>query len=253
MFSSRAIALGNKALFAIVFTLVPLGVFVAFSLFHDNKPNWTGPLWLAILPFVAAALAEREEGGAWLVRRLREVWLPTIGITIIVFAALFHYVALGLPGVGYRHNIRTLPVAWDEFGLTVAGIEKAVSSQSDKSVVLIGMDKYFLASEMAFYARPDGPGRLDSIGRSAIGGGSLMYDIWFPPKISDGKTALMISLNRPELEKDQLANRFSRMTDIREQIVRKRGAVIGSFYYRVGYDLRSCCLTDATCGAPAHE
>jgi len=46
----------KRALFILLFTLVPLSVFVLFSLFHDNKPNWTGPLWLAVLPFVAFML-----------------------------------------------------------------------------------------------------------------------------------------------------------------------------------------------------
>lgn len=247
---SRTYARGSKHLFSVVFTLVPLCVFVAFSLFHETKPNWTGPLWLSILPGVAAAYVHQRESETRIVGLLRAAGLPTVGITVVVFAIIFQYVALGFPGVGYRHNIRTLPVAWNEFGGAVAGIEQAVESQSDKPVVLIGMDQYFLASEMAFYVRPDGIPTADSVGRSAIGSRSLMYDVWFPPGVSNGKTALMVSLGKGELERPDLASRFSRLTGIRERIVEKSGRKIGSFYYRVGYDLRTCPLDGGGCGTP---
>ncbi|TCR76696.1 dolichol-phosphate mannosyltransferase [Rhizobium sp. BK376] len=240
IFSSRSAPQRRKALFAVVFTLTPLYAFLAFSLFHENKPNWTGPLWLSILPFMAAALVERPQQEPWIATRTRAAAIPTIGITISVFALLLSYVALGVPGIGYRNNIRTLPVAWDEFGKAVASIEQAVATKTDKPVVLIGMDKYFLASEMAFYVRPRGSPAANSIGRSAIGSDSLMYDVWFPPDLSSGNIALLVSLSKAELSKDDLAARFSALSDIHEEVVRKRGAVIGSFYYRVGYDLSGC-------------
>lgn len=250
---SRAYPRDSKRLFSLVFTLVPLCVFVGFSLFHETKPNWTGPLWLSILPGVAAAFVYQREKERRIVGLLRAAGPPTVGITVAVLAIIFHYIALGFPGVGYRHNIRTLPVAWSEFGGAVAGLEQAVESQSDKPVVLIGMDQYFVASEMAFYVRPDGIPAVNSIGRGAIGTGSLMYDIWFPPSFSSGKTALMVSLGKGELERPDLASRFSRLTDIRKQIVEKRGREIGSFYYRVGYDLRTCSPSDGDCGTPDSE
>ena len=42
--------------FMAIYTLVPLSVFIFFSLFHEVKLNWTGPVWLAILPALAAKL-----------------------------------------------------------------------------------------------------------------------------------------------------------------------------------------------------
>ena len=46
----------RRRLFAQVFTLGPLLVFVGFSLGHAVKLNWTGPLWLAVIPGIAAQL-----------------------------------------------------------------------------------------------------------------------------------------------------------------------------------------------------
>ena len=49
--------MARRRLFAQVFTLLPLLVFVAFSLAHRVKLNWTGPLWLAVVPRIAARLS----------------------------------------------------------------------------------------------------------------------------------------------------------------------------------------------------
>lgn len=239
----------GKALFILFFTLVPLSVFVVFSLFHDNKPNWTGPLWLATLPSIASVLVGAVGKEQWLGERLRRAWIPTLGITTVVYAALLHYAVLGFPGVGYIHNIRTLPVAWDEFGQAVAAIETAVAEETPAPVVLIGTDKYFLASEMAFYARQRQGIQHNSIGQGAIGGGSLMYDVWYPASSVRGSTAVMVSLKRNELQQEDLSGYFSRLSDIKEQIVQKKGAVVGSFFYRIGYDLRDCAASAMTCGS----
>src|SRR4029077_18145473 len=43
-------------LFALLYALIPLSVFVFFSLRHRPQFNWTGPSWLAVLPVVALAI-----------------------------------------------------------------------------------------------------------------------------------------------------------------------------------------------------
>ncbi|MBB3386633.1 MULTISPECIES: glycosyltransferase family 39 protein [unclassified Rhizobium] len=236
-----------RVLFILLFTLIPLSIFVLFSLFHENKPNWTGPLWLAVLPFVASMLIGATGKDTWLEKRLRRAWIPTIGITTAVYALLFHYVVLGFPGIGYIHNIRTLPVAWSEFGQAVNAVEAAAAKESAAPVVLIGMDKYFLASELAFYGRQAQGIRANSVGLSAIGGSSLMYDVWYPAETLLGSTAVLVSLKRSELQQDDLPQYFSSLSNIQEQVVRKNGAIVGSFYYRIGYNLSGCESAGGRC------
>jgi dolichol-phosphate mannosyltransferase len=238
-----------RATFLLLFTLVPLSVFVVFSLFRENKPNWTGPLWLAVLPFVASALVGVMGGPQSSGSRLTRAWIPTIGIATAVYAVLFHYVVLGFPGIGYIHSIRTLPVAWREFGQAVGAVEAAVAKESAAPVVLIGTDKYFLASEMAFYARQPQPSGDNSVGLNAIGGSSLMYDVWHPAETVWGSTAVLVSVKRNELQQDDIPQYFSHLTDIQEQIVKKNGVAVGSFYYRVGYDLGSCKSAGRQCAS----
>ena len=54
--------------FMAIYTLVPLSVFIFFSLFHEVKLNWTGPVWLAILPALAARLVARDQT-PWIIGR----------------------------------------------------------------------------------------------------------------------------------------------------------------------------------------
>lgn len=222
----------ERALFLLVFTLVPLSVFVAFSLLHDNKPNWTGPVWLAALPAVAAAIAGPQSwfAPAW----LRNAWPATVAITLTVFSALFCYVVIGYPSLGTPRSIRTLPIAWDAFGHDVGEIQKMAEDRLGAPVVLIGMDQYFLASEMAFYVRPSGVVSDSSVGRSAIGDASLMYDYWYPAAQSHGKVAILVSLDRNELQQADLASHFLQLGTVQEQAVTKRGVPVGHFFFRVG-------------------
>ena len=66
----RFLADSNRRwLFAATFTVVPLSVFMTFSLFHDVKLNWTAPVWLAVLPAMAALVTTESSRGV--LRRIR--------------------------------------------------------------------------------------------------------------------------------------------------------------------------------------
>ena len=231
---------GRRSLFIAVYTLVPLSVFVAFSFFHTVKLNWTGPLWLALLPAISATIVAATDK-AWKFDGLfRRLWAPTVTATLLIYGLGLHYLVLGFPMVGYNGNIRTLPVAWQEFGREAGLIERAVEQATGKEALLVGMDKYFLTSEIAFYNRLDQDAVRSSVGRGAVGQDSLMYDYWFKPADLQGRNVILFSLKRNELEQDSLGEQFSHLTEIQNQKVTKQGAPVGSFFYRIGYDLRNC-------------
>jgi len=49
----------------VMLTLVPFSVFACISLFRHTKLNWTGALWLAVLPFMARMAREIEQVSIW--------------------------------------------------------------------------------------------------------------------------------------------------------------------------------------------
>ncbi|MBZ5763386.1 glycosyltransferase family 39 protein [Rhizobium sp. VS19-DR104.2] len=142
----------RKLLLITVFTAAPLSVFLAFSFVHQVKLDWTGPVWLAILPAIAAMLFQSGQSSKFEVA-INSLWGPTLVGTLAIYAVFLHYLVVGLPLVGHLGNIRTLPVAWDAFGHQVGLVQQAVEKEMGQSVLLAGMDKYFVASEIAFYNR----------------------------------------------------------------------------------------------------
>ena len=137
--------------FILVFTLVPLAVFIAFSLARGAKLNWTGPLWLATLPAISAAVVSVTERSSAFASTMRRAWIPTVAVSLVIYGLLLNYLVLGIPGVGYAVNLPNAPVAWSEFGQEAADLELEVMQATGNEPLMIGLDTYDIASELAFY------------------------------------------------------------------------------------------------------
>ncbi|MHC1551622.1 glycosyltransferase family 39 protein [Phyllobacterium sp. K27] len=229
----------RRSFFIAIYTLVPLSVFIAFSVFHSVKLNWTGPVWLAVIPAISAAIVKTTSDESRFAAVLRRLWVPTVASTFLIYGLGLHYLALGLPMTQNIGTIRTLPIAWEEFGDTVGLIQNSVEQVTGEPVLLIGMDRYFLASQIAFYNRRSKDPVNSSVGSGVLGKNSLMYNYWFQPADLQGKNAILFSLKRHELEHDSLSKHFHRLANIQQQEVIKQGIAVGRFYYRIGHTLRS--------------
>jgi dolichol-phosphate mannosyltransferase len=227
----------RRPLFAAVLTLVPLAVFVAFSLFHQVKLNWTGPLWLAVVPALAAAIVAGTRAHA--LNFIVRAWLPTVATMLVLYGAGLHYLTLGLPGVGYANPETLPPVAWREFGRQAALIEQQVESIVDDEPLRVGLDRYFLSSEMAFYDPVDRDGAFNTAGRHLFGQDSLMYNYWFPRDRQRGRTVILFTLHEDDLSSPSVTAQFSHLDPVQKQVLYKKGKHAGEFYYRVGYDYRA--------------
>ncbi|RME21852.1 MAG: dolichyl-phosphate beta-D-mannosyltransferase, partial [Candidatus Zixiibacteriota bacterium] len=60
----EATAQNKRRLFMLVFSLVPLSVFVLHSVQAPPKLNWTGPVWLAVLPAMAVLVNQSGKTAA---------------------------------------------------------------------------------------------------------------------------------------------------------------------------------------------
>ena len=186
-------------LFARVFTLVPLSVFVFFSLFHRVKLNWTGPLWLAVLPLLAARLVTLFSDPAH--RWFRLGWRATFLVCGAVYLGVLQHLSFGLFGLRYPKNINLYPVGWSTLGQEVE--QEAAAFQrttgTNAPVHLVGMDRNFIASEVAFYNSRPSRAALETSGAHLFGKSSLMYEYWSPPASLDGANLLLVSFGRSAL------------------------------------------------------
>ena len=223
--------------FSLCFTLVPLLVFVAFSLRHQPNINWTGPLWLALIPVMARRLTPLPGAGErWRPAWGQKLWLPMLVIVLLAYGAIFHYMAIGLPGVAYRQD-KVQPVAWRQFGEDVREIEAQVEARTGDKPLVVGMDKYNLASELAFYRRRAGEEAeiavANTASRNLFAGDALMYEIWAPAENYEGRTLILISFKAESLSDDALAQWVEEPGTVHERPISKLGVPAGRYYYRV--------------------
>ena len=231
--------------FTIIFLLVPLLVFVAFSITHSIRLNWVGPVLLAALPAMAWHLRPRP-ATSWLWRWGRKLWVPTIAGSLIVYGGTLHYLVLGLPGIGYPSGTPLL--GWRDLGAQLEALEDNFEEQTGVEPMIVGMDRYNLASEAAFYRQAAGARRKDpraredveeTAGRELFGRSCLMYEYWSNPGLAEGRTMVLIGDNDEELASENVQHHFERLGKIEQMVVTKNGKTAGRYYYRFAYGYRS--------------
>ena len=228
----------RRALFILVFTLVPLSVFVVFSLRHQVKFQWIGPLWLALLPAIAAGLVSRENPPPGLALSVRRNWEPTIATLVLIYGAAFHYLVLGLPGVPYSPVMNYIPVGWRDLVRQVDDAAERVRQETGRLPLVVGLDRYFTSSEFAFYSRDRDAVRERAAGVDLFGSTSLMYGRWFPPREQEGRDVLLVFWDAQELEQTVIAQRATRLGPISHGVISRDGRTVRSFCHRVLYGYR---------------
>jgi len=227
----------RKRFFSLVFTLVPLSMFVLFSIKHQPKLNWTCPVWLAIMP----ALAKYSLPGESFTRFRREtLWqrlsMPMLVVLAVIYGGVLHYVSIGLPGVPYPKNTVS-SVAWREMGDKVEQIENIVEGETGEKPLIVGMDKYFITSELAFYRgfskQGVNEGPKDTCSINLFKEEGLMYGWWFPWERQIGKTCIIVSINPEKISDDHLARYFHSLGSMQEVCVTKDNIPAGCFFYRI--------------------
>lgn len=100
---------------------------------------------------------------------------------------------------------------------------------------MIGMDKYNVASQLAFYGSEGGYGFAASVGGGILGGKSLMDEHWYLPEPLRGRPALMVALKRSAILDPGLARWFTALGEPREGTLTTDGRPTGRFHFRTGY------------------
>jgi len=226
---------GRRRLFALVFTCVPLSAFVWFSLSHDPKLNWTGPVWLASLPLLTWGIGVHAgEAVSRFTAWGRKLWMPASVLTTFLLVGGLYYLAVGLPGLPAVPDM-ALPVAWEEVGEAVDKIEQRVSAETGREPVLVGMNTYFISSQVAFYDGLDDDGPLDTAGQSIVGENSLMWSFWRHQSSIVGSDVVLLAFERDDVEEQVIAGHFARLGEVQVQPVFKNGRKVALLYWRVGY------------------
>ena len=237
-FGGKDVQPGAARRFLGLATLIPLAVFFLFSLRHQVKLDWTGAPWLAALPLLSSAMAYTGSELAGLRAWIRSAWQPTLAALILIYGAGLYYLVLGWPGVGYTKHIELLPVGWRDLGRQVLAVAAESQRQSGEFPVIVGMDRYAIASELAYQC-----GRVlktPPLTSSAhlFGGVGLMYEFWTPPASLQAKTLLLVAYDPNELKGRYVEPRAAQFGPIQTIALERDGKPVRTMFYRFAYDYR---------------
>ncbi len=215
-------------------TAIPLSVFLVFSATHLTKFSWTGPIWLALLPVIAAQWNRIPDEGllgmGWLRPRL---WLPLISFLAIMYSGSFRYMSVGLPLIPYpQKSVR--PMAWEELGLRLDQLLDALQQKEGQEPMLIGLDRHFIASEASFYRADTEKALRTTRTEHVYGGNGTMYEYWFPDRPRRGSLMLLVGFHLDMMEDERIGRHFEQVGPVHEDQIYKRGKPAGRFFYRIG-------------------
>lgn len=226
-------------IFCLTMTLTPLSIFVLFSLTREIKLNWTGPLWLSLVPFMASSMAIRRGNVQRLVVKF---WPWTLVTLVFTYGLIFHYLSLGLPGIPFNKTV--FLSGWDDLAQKIDNEIDMITVQKGRRPLVVGMDKYRIASGLAFYRSKINQKNHeisdinDTTGYHLFGYQDLMYSYWNQPDLEKGRDLLIVSRDKKRIGPEYFKNYCGSFTEIHEIEIKKRGKDSGHFYYRLlsGYN-----------------
>ena len=150
-----------------------------------------------------------------------------------------HYLALGLPGVGYNNHIELIPVGWQDLSRQIWSTAATVGTETGVEPLIVGMDRYAIASELAFYGFEQTQGETPTSSAHLFGGIGLMYERWTPGQMQQGRTLLLIAWDSADLTSKSIESHTDRLGPIDHQVLTRDDRVIRQYYYRLAYNYHS--------------
>ncbi|MCA9311778.1 MAG: glycosyltransferase family 39 protein [Phycisphaerales bacterium] len=226
-------------------TLIPLAVFIAFSLTHQPKLNWTGPLWIAALPLIARTISPTDGApGGRVMQFTRRLWMPTLTAFMVGYGLFLHGITLGHFGV-LPHVLDPL-VGQSDFGRQVEALENQLESQLGEEPLVVGLDKYRIASQLAFYRSYPLEGGTESerwqesitqtTGRHLFGGSALMYEAWSDADAQAGRSMILVGDDAHDLRRRWVIEHFDDLGPILPLTSRRSTLRL---YYRIAHGYRT--------------
>jgi dolichol-phosphate mannosyltransferase len=221
--------------------LLPLSVIATFSLRHEVKLDWTGPLWTAALPTMAYIMVAAGATISRFDRWIRAAWMPTIITMLLIYGAGLHYLVLGLPGLGYDKHIEVVPVGWRDLSAHITETANVYRKTSGAELLIVGMDRYAIAAELAFYGGVN-PG-LETVNSHLFGGMGLMYGLWEPRNAQEHRNLLLVGWTPGDLENGFIEAQVGQLGPIEDDELVRDGILIRHYYHRLAFDYRSDAAT----------
>jgi len=229
----------RRRLFISLGVLVPLAVFALFSLRHEVKLDWTGATWIAALPIMAAGMISTGAASSGFRAWIRAAWAPTLATMLLIYGAGLHYLVLGLPGLGYSKHIELIPVGWRDFSRQIAETAAAIRKDTGGDPLIVGMDRYAIASELAFYGAERTKSAVETSSAHLFEGIGLMYERWTPPELQEGRNLLLVAWDPRDITGKVIESHAERLGPVVDDVLRQDGQIVRHYYHRLAYHYRT--------------
>lgn len=171
------------------FTLIPLGFFALFSLNHGINFNWIGPIFLALMPWLAS-LAHQNPS-------IRSICLSTAFILLVGYMAAFFLVAFN-KYEPLQQKLFIKLIDWEPLIKQFNELAKKIELQTHKKPVFVSLDNYPIASQLNFYqTKLMQEKKIKTFypveGAHLFGRESLMYRYWTKNPNLDNRPLIIIS------------------------------------------------------------
>ena len=227
----------REAVFFILLTFSPLFIILFFSFTKEVKLNWTGPLWLALLPYLAHSTLKHERLGSGAeAPMLSKGWAANLSVMLCVYSGLFYFLSTGWPTMSFPSSV--VLTGYENFSGKIANLVRKQTRPNHPPPVVVGMDLYKIASGLAFYnhkevVKGEAHDPLQVTGRHLVGGSDLMYQYWLSPHMVSGRDLLLICKKKEWLADTAYARFGSSFEPVEEITVFKNDSIAGKYYARI--------------------
>ncbi|VEH29493.1 dolichyl-phosphate mannosyltransferase [Legionella sainthelensi] len=233
-YSKKIIALETKYFFQI-YIAVPLLFFSCFSLFHVIKMNWIGPIFLAIIPWLALLIADKQQ---ILGITFRKSWAITSVITMFIYSSIIYCILSDKPEKINHYFFEKL-IPWDNLTREIHNIAQQLEDKTHNVPIILPLDTYNIASELTFYQKKYfEQGQMNNsykvTGWHIFGLNSLMYQYWGSMDEVKGKNLILISSKTSFFSHPQVKKKTISLTTIKPiHYHDNNGHESSVFYYKV--------------------
>lgn len=156
---------------------------------------------------------------------------------LLLYSAGLHYLALGLPSVGYSSQLELVPVGWRDLGRQINAMADDIRRETGMDPVIVGMDRYMLASQLTFYAPDHARSVKETSSRNLLGQEGLMYGRWASSLAVGDRTLLLVAWDPNDLSDELIAPYVATLGPLKEGQLTREGAEIRDFHYRIARGL----------------
>ena len=221
---------GSRWKFCLFFSFPILVFFAVYSIDSKVNANWPLPGYLALL--IAAHTCYRylrfKSGQRFKIAQRKMLVFSLYFSPVFYVLALFH-LALVIPFVPVNESF----TGWRELGKIVEREKATIETEKDKTTFILGMDRYNVTSELAFYMQDF----EDVFSRKLLGKNALGFEFWDSRVPLPGSNAVAVDVYAEFPDIALLQQHFMRVD---EQVtvvpIVRRGKIVRRFYVVRCYD-----------------